>query len=187
MTRKPLTKKIRFEVFKRDRFTCQYCGRIAPDVILEVDHISPVAEGGDDDLLNLITSCRDCNRGKGKTPLNRSDVLKKQQDQIQQLAERKEQIEMLAEWRKELSQIEETEVDIIEATIQQWSSDDLVLYEKGRNDVRKLLKRFSLDEVIEGVEISFSKYYYGTIDSWNRAFNKIGGVCYNRKYRRNDQ
>ncbi len=62
--RKPISKKTRFEVFKRDKFTCQYCGRMSPDVILEVDHIKPVADGGTNKLINLITSCRDCNRGK---------------------------------------------------------------------------------------------------------------------------
>lgn len=36
--RKPISKKIRFEVFKRDGFTCQYCGRMAPDVVL-VDYL----------------------------------------------------------------------------------------------------------------------------------------------------
>ena len=40
--RKSLSKKIRFEVFKRDKFTCQYCGKTAPNVVLEVDHIEPV-------------------------------------------------------------------------------------------------------------------------------------------------
>lgn len=60
--RKPISKKIRFEVFKRDKFTCQYCGRSAPDVILEIDHLNPVINGGDNDILNLVTSCRDCNR-----------------------------------------------------------------------------------------------------------------------------
>lgn len=44
--REPLSKGIRFEVFKRDNFTCQYCGAKAPDVILEVDHINPVKLGG---------------------------------------------------------------------------------------------------------------------------------------------
>ena len=63
--RQPISKKLRFEVFKRDSFTCQYCGLKAPDVILEVDHIKPVKEGGTNDLLNLITSCYICNRGKG--------------------------------------------------------------------------------------------------------------------------
>lgn len=43
--RKTISKKTRFEVFKRDSFTCQYCGRTAPDVILEIDHINPVNNG----------------------------------------------------------------------------------------------------------------------------------------------
>jgi len=60
---------VRFDVFKRDSFTCAYCGRRSPDVTLEVDHIIPVAEGGSDDPENLITACWDCNRGKGTTPL----------------------------------------------------------------------------------------------------------------------
>lgn len=48
--RKAISKKIRFEVFKRDSFTCQYCGEKAPDVILHVDHIDPVAKGGGKDF-----------------------------------------------------------------------------------------------------------------------------------------
>lgn len=50
--------KLCFEVFKRDSFTGQYCGVKAPDVVLNVDHIHPVAEGGGADILNLVTSCR---------------------------------------------------------------------------------------------------------------------------------
>ena len=50
--RKAISKKLRFEVFKRDNFTCQYCGRMAPDVILEVDHINPVKNGGDNNREN---------------------------------------------------------------------------------------------------------------------------------------
>ncbi len=61
-----LSKSRRFEVFKRDGFTCQYCGRRPDDgeTILEVDHIHPRAAGGTDDELNLITSCPACNSGK---------------------------------------------------------------------------------------------------------------------------
>ena len=65
MERIKLTKKQRFSILKRDNFTCRYCGRKTPEVILEVDHIVPVSKGGTNDLNNLITSCRDCNRGKG--------------------------------------------------------------------------------------------------------------------------
>jgi 5-methylcytosine-specific restriction endonuclease McrA len=42
--RKSISKKIRFEVFKRDSFTCQYCGSKSPDVTLVIDHIMPVAK-----------------------------------------------------------------------------------------------------------------------------------------------
>lgn len=57
-------KSLRFDVFARDGFTCQYCGRRPPDVVLELDHIHPVSKDGPDDILNLITACFDCNRGK---------------------------------------------------------------------------------------------------------------------------
>lgn len=63
--RTSLPQKIRFEVFKRDNFTCQYCGRSPPEVKLEPDHIKPLVDGGTDELSNLVTSCFDCNRGKG--------------------------------------------------------------------------------------------------------------------------
>jgi 5-methylcytosine-specific restriction endonuclease McrA len=44
--RKAMTKRTRFEVFKRDKFACQYCGRKAPEVLLRVDHIEPHSKGG---------------------------------------------------------------------------------------------------------------------------------------------
>jgi hypothetical protein len=65
VVRTPMSKKLRFDVFKRDGFVCQYCGAHPPAVILEVDHIHPVAAGGKNRMDNLITSCFDCNRGKG--------------------------------------------------------------------------------------------------------------------------
>lgn len=59
-----VTKRTRFEVLRRDEHTCQYCGAKAPDVTLQVDHVIPVALGGDDKPGNLVTACRDCNGGK---------------------------------------------------------------------------------------------------------------------------
>lgn len=56
--------KIRFDVFKRDGFTCQYCGGHPPERVLEADHILPKSKGGKDDINNLITACFECNRGK---------------------------------------------------------------------------------------------------------------------------
>lgn len=68
--RKTISPKVRFEIFKRDLFKCQYCGRTPPHVILNVDHVIPVAEGGDNNKLNLVTSCKDCNTGKGAISLS---------------------------------------------------------------------------------------------------------------------
>lgn len=67
--RKALKTTLRFRIFKRDGFTCQYCGSKAPDVSLEVDHIIPVSNGGSDDESNLTTACFDCNRGKSDSDL----------------------------------------------------------------------------------------------------------------------
>jgi len=88
--RKSLSKKTRFEVFKRDGFKCQYCGNNPPAVTLEVDHIEPVSKGGKDDSDNLITACFDCNRGKGATSLDnipatfseKTSMLKEREDQL---------------------------------------------------------------------------------------------------------
>ena len=55
---------LRFDILKRDNFTCQYCGGKPPEVTLEIDHIIPRSEGGETKLDNLITSCRKCNSGK---------------------------------------------------------------------------------------------------------------------------
>lgn len=59
--------KLRFAVYSRDNFTCQYCGRnVKEDAIkLNIEHIIPVSKGGDFLLNNLTTSCEDCNYGKG--------------------------------------------------------------------------------------------------------------------------
>lgn len=61
---------LRFRVFQRDGYTCQYCGRSAPDVELHADHIVPRSKGGPDTLENLRTACRDCNLGKGARRLD---------------------------------------------------------------------------------------------------------------------
>lgn len=62
--RRSISPRVRFEVFKRDSFRCQYCGRAAPDVVLELEHIEPRSKGGSDEMFNLTTACWECNSGK---------------------------------------------------------------------------------------------------------------------------
>lgn len=62
-----VSKRTRYEVLRRDNHACRYCGSMAPDVKLTVDHVTPVALGGTDDPSNLVAACRDCNAGKSST------------------------------------------------------------------------------------------------------------------------
>lgn len=108
--RKPVGKTLRFAVFKRDKFTCRYCGRNADTVVLEPDHIIPVSRGGTNEFDNLITSCFDCNRGKGSRPLDspaptESDRLMLAQERREMMAAAKlakEAAEARAEFRQEI-------------------------------------------------------------------------------------
>jgi len=63
--RATISKVLRFEIYQRDNFTCQYCGLTAKEgAKLELDHKTPYSAGGKDTFENLITSCKDCNLGK---------------------------------------------------------------------------------------------------------------------------
>lgn len=59
-----VSKRLRFEILRRDNHTCRYCGGMAPDVKLTVDHVQPQALGGSDLPENLVAACADCNAGK---------------------------------------------------------------------------------------------------------------------------
>lgn len=64
---RPRVKLTRREVFIRDGFTCQYCGRQGGD--LTIDHVNPRSLGGGHSWDNLVTACKLCNHRKGgKTP-----------------------------------------------------------------------------------------------------------------------
>lgn len=59
-----VSKRLRYEILRRDNHACRYCGGTAPDVVLTVDHVIPTALGGSDQPDNLVAACQDCNAGK---------------------------------------------------------------------------------------------------------------------------
>ena len=181
--RENLSKKIRFEVFKRDSFTCQYCGRMAPDVVLEVDHINPVKHGGRNEILNLITSCFDCNRGKGGKQLTDNQTIKKQQEQLKELNERREQLKLMLAWKKELNGFIDEQVDEINKLLAENTKREFSDY--GKDMCKKLIKEFGFSEVYGSTIIAIDRYYVPTVSqSVAIVVNKIGGVCYNRRKQR---
>lgn len=73
MARKALSGSLRWQVLARDGFMCRYCGaRAGQDgVVLHVDHIISVADGGDNSFQNLLAACQQCNGGKGAKSLQK--------------------------------------------------------------------------------------------------------------------
>lgn len=55
----------RFNVFARDKNTCQYCGERFPRHELNLDHVIPRSRGGLSTWENVVCSCFTCNRIKG--------------------------------------------------------------------------------------------------------------------------
>jgi len=192
MKRSGLSKSIRFEVFKRDKFTCHYCGRKAPDVVLHVDHIEPVSKGGGNDIINLITSCYECNLGKSDKKLSDNTVVEKQRKQLELLQERREQIELMFEWKKSLSKLDDETVDMIteyaEAKIKPFT-----LNENGKNKLKDLLRRYGIDELLNAIDVSATTYLKcnekGELDqgSIEKFLDKLGGIAHNRRLSPIDQ
>ena len=71
LVKKPKTpvKFSRQNIYIRDNYKCQYCGRELPPDKLTWDHVIPKARGGKTEWENIVTCCMGCNRRKGgRTP-----------------------------------------------------------------------------------------------------------------------
>lgn len=69
-----VSKRLRYEILRRDNHACRYCGATAPGAKLNVDHVIPQALGGSDKPTNLVTACTDCNAGKTSSMPNAEPV-----------------------------------------------------------------------------------------------------------------
>lgn len=186
MEREPISKKTRFEVLKRDKFTCQYCGRSVPDVILHIDHIEPVSKGGDSSILNLISACIDCNQGKSDRELSDDSILKKQINQLKDLEEVRQQKELISKWKNGLKNIFDQEVQLaINFLIDKYNFSP---NDHGQLIMKKAIKKYGLEEYLECVEISSDQYLIDEKDQKQRElfFNKIERICFYRKKDKDD-
>ena len=157
--RRAISKKLRFEVLKRDKFTCQYCGKKSPDIILHLDHIKPVSKGGKNTLLNLVTSCVDCNLGKGARELSDESEIEKQKNHLSALAEKQDQIKMMIDWRESMIDSDELMVEsvvtVIDNHLKNWSMSDSSI-----GKVRSLICKGKYNQLMDSIGNSKSKYGY---------------------------
>jgi hypothetical protein len=172
---------LRMEIFKRDSFTCQYCGNKAPESILHVDHIKPVSKGGTNDIFNLITSCIDCNLGKSDRELSDDTVIIKQRNQLEELQQRREQLDMLYEWQCGMKGIDkdknEKAIEYLE------DSFDIKTTEYAKMELYKIVSRFDFQDVLDSIDIAADQYLDTdkTEKNVRFAFDKIKGICKNKK------
>lgn len=94
-----VSKRLRYEVLRRDNHTCRYCGGTAPDVKLTIDHVLPVALGGEDLAGNLVAACSDCNAGKAASNPDAGLVDDVQADAIRWANAIRQATELLAQER----------------------------------------------------------------------------------------
>ncbi len=180
--RKAISKKTRFEVFKRDGFKCQYCGAASPEAVLVVDHIDPVSKNGAHDMMNFITACQPCNAGKSDRTLDDNSTLQKQRAQLDELNVRREQLEMMLQWRNGLKSIAEDEVEHIEAAWDDATEGAYHLNDRGLKTAKKMLKEHGLQKVLDAIDTAKLNYIKkdsgGAIDgaSVETAWNKVGGI-----------
>jgi len=177
--RQPITPKQRFKILQRDDFKCVYCGSSGQDdVKLEIDHIKPVAEGGGNDSINLVTSCRDCNIGKGKNLLEEAHVIYAQKNEIKKrykLALNQESIDSLLAKREEFLQFESQNLIVLVNHL------NSIIYPKTINkvDVEKSIKplfeKFKNDNILKAIEIAQNKY--SPSKQTDEFIKSIYGIC----------
>ena len=90
-----VSKRTRFEVLRRDNYTCRYCR--SADNPLRVDHVTPVALGGTDNPTNLVAACQDCNAGKASSSIDAETVADIRDDAVRWSAAMQKAAAMLEE------------------------------------------------------------------------------------------
>jgi hypothetical protein len=173
--RKSMSKSLRFEVFKRDGFICQYCGAHPPQVVFEVDHIVPVADDGDNDMDNLVTACFDCNRGKAARSLNQ--VPQSLAEKAEEVAEREAQ---LLGYNAILQARRDRVEDDVWRVFEEWTGETATTRDK-YSSVKMFVERLGLHEVLEAVDIARGGYRRGQAE-----WKYFCGICWTKIKRGSD-
>lgn len=183
--RKAISTSTRFEIFKRDSFQCQYCGRTPPAVILNVDHVHPVADGGDNSPENLLTACEECNSGKSDKLL--SQVTPTLQDQMEQQERRQQQLDEYNHWL--MQRRARTQDDVVELghywfNFIEKERDAFIFGSSRAPTIKRFLSMLPKASILDAIDIAMARMpVYGGNDY--KAWKYFCGICWNR-IREND-
>ncbi len=125
---------------------------MSPEVVLEVDHIVPVAGGGSDDTINLVTACWECNRGKSNKPLSEAMTGEDPHDKAVLLLERERQ---LREYNAVLAEVNERVRTDTEVLCDYWKdATGRSIYGKNLTCLENLLRKYPYEMVSDAIEIA---------------------------------
>jgi hypothetical protein len=172
--RKAISTKARFEIFKRDRFICQYCGAHPPHAVLHVDHIVPVVEGGDNDPTNLVTACDKCNLGKG--PRSLTSVPESLKDKAARVSESEAQLRGYYKVMQAARDRREGDVWRVAKTfIEHFSKDDSIRKDRLQS-IRMFVEKLDVYECLDAIERAIARQPY----SESACFRYFCGICWHK-------
>lgn len=175
-----VSKRTRFEIFKRDGFRCVYCGATPNTTVLHVDHVEPKAKGGSDDPSNLVTACQSCNGGKSDVRL--CDKRLAPRMDAENVREHAEQIMGYLEAQRALLAARDTMIDSL---CERWGSAiGWTVPSSERASLSMLLEHFTFTDLASAIDIAANKfcapvssasrsmaafrYFCGIVHTWRR-------------------
>lgn len=168
-----ISKRLRFDVFKRDGFKCAYCGQAPPAVILEIDHMEPVSKGGKSDINNYITACFDCNRGKSDKYL--SLIPKKVSENLKILKEKETQIKEYNKFITSIRARENRQIKKIEKIFQETYPEREFSKKFKVSSLKYFLNNIPIKTIENAILIATDKIDYAFYDS----IKYFCGICHN--------
>jgi len=165
--------KVRFDVFKRDKFQCQYCGSTPPQVVLELDHIMPKAKNGRETVDNYITACFDCNRGKRDGLL--TDVPRPIENKLAELKEKRLQLKLYNEFLEEQDAELTKELDKLDSHFSNRYKGYIFSDSFRNTTLKRFLAQLPSCKLHQALDIGFSRFP----DDRRNALKYFCGVCWN--------
>ena len=182
MGRKPILKKLRFSVFERDNFVCQYCGRTPEkdNVILQIDHIVSVKNGGENDFDNLITACFECNIGKGaRTTIKAKQTPDGIKEELARTKERMEQVIAMNIARRKIGNLKKKikQESLLWIKESMSSEYEEIVYEELQKTITR--NSFETDVVLKALSIVEEKHNSNPFQDVKSFVSYFFGICRN--------
>jgi 5-methylcytosine-specific restriction endonuclease McrA len=150
-------------------------------VILHVDHIVAVAEGGGNEEENLIAACSDCNHGKHVKPLDQQEIPRDYKAMAEDAKVKAQQLDAYRKHLAELRRAVDESIDFVGAFF--WGKPGTTWSRDGGAAMRAKTERFieliGLDRTSEAARVAFDRLPDRGRDRSDQRFKYFCGVCWN--------